>query len=63
MDLGNLINAAKSFNLTDEQKEIVKKVAKEASGNKEKILEELKKHKINVPEDKIDMVLKMVDKL
>ena len=63
MGISDIMNAAKAFNLTDEQKAAVKKVASEASGNKDTIATELKKHGINVTADQVDMVLKMAEKL
>lgn len=62
-DLGNIVNAVKSFNLTDEQKTAVKNAVKTCGNNKDKILEELKKHNVNISADQIDSVIKMVDKL
>ena len=62
-DLGNIVNAVKNFNLTDEQKTAVKNAVKTCGNNKEKIQEELKKHNINISADQIDSVIKMVDKL
>lgn len=62
-DLGNIVNAVKNFNLTDEQKAAVKNAVKSCGDNKEKILEELKKHNINISADQVDSVIKMVDKL
>lgn len=63
MGLEDLMNAAKAFNLTDEQKEAVKKVVKEASGNKATIVAELNKRGIKISEDQVDMVTKLVDKI
>lgn len=62
-DLGNIVNLVKSINLTDEQKVAVKNAVKTCGNNKDKILEELKKHNINISADQIDSVIKMVDKL
>ena len=62
-NLGNIINAVKNFNITDEQKEIIKNAVKTCGNNKAKIVEELKKHNINLNEGQIDNVLGMLDKL
>ena len=63
MELGDILNAAKAFTLTDEQKASVKKIVKEAAGNKSVITAELKKVGINVSDNQIDSVIAMVDKL
>ncbi len=62
-DLGNILNTVKSLNITEEQKQAVKNAVKTCGNNKDKILEELKKHNINISADQIDSVIAMVDKL
>ena len=63
MGLEDLMTAAKAINLTDEQKQTVKKVVKEAAGNKATIVAELNKHGIKISESQVDMVTKLVDKI
>ena len=63
MGLEDLMSAAKAFNLTDDQKQAVKKVVKEAAGNKATIVAEVNKLGIKISEDQVDMVTKLVDKL
>ena len=63
MELTDLMSIAKTLNLSADQKDIIKKVLKEAAGNKTKIAAELKKHGINVTAEQIDMIMKVADKL
>lgn len=62
-NLGNIVNAVKNLNITDEQKAAIKNAVKTCGNNKEKIVEELKKHNVNVSASQIDTVLGMIDKL
>lgn len=62
-NLGNIVNAVKNLNITDEQKAAIKNSVKTCGNNKEKIVEELKKHNVNVSASQIDTVLGMIDKL
>ncbi|GEM_PF-7128761 len=62
-DLGNIINAVKGLNITDEQKAQIKEVVKQAGNNKDTIIAELKKRNINVSADQIDSVIALADKL
>lgn len=63
MGLGDIFAAAKSFSLTDEQKAAVKNAVKSCEGNKTQIVEELKKHGINITVEQVDMVIGMVNNL
>lgn len=63
MNIGDVINAAKAINLTDEQKQTVKKVVKEAAGNKAVIVSELNKRGIKITDSQVDMVVGLVDKM
>lgn len=63
MGIADIMSAVQSFKLTDEQKVAVKNAVKACEGNKEKIVEEVKKHGINITVDQVDMVIGMVDKL
>lgn len=63
MGIADILSAAQSFQLTDEQKAAVKNAVKACEGNKDKIVEEVKKHGINITAEQVDMVIGMVDKL
>ncbi|MDO4960565.1 MAG: hypothetical protein Q4E57_01730 [Eubacteriales bacterium] len=63
MDLGNILGVAKALDLTDDQKATAKKIVKEAAGNKDKIIAGLKEHGVNINENQVDLVMKLVDKL
>ena len=63
MGIMDMVNAAKGFALTAEQKETIKNVVKEASGNKEMVVSELNKRGISISADQVDAVLAMVEGL
>ena len=62
-DIMNIANAAKELNLSGDQAELIRKIVKEAAGNKTLIISELKKHGVNITEAQLESAMKLVEKL